>query len=74
LAKVGDESNLTVFLGSSEGRCGPFAFVASVQDVKAAETVNFITYHALIGLWDRKCASMVRPGVGFEFDVDRFGG
>jgi hypothetical protein len=39
-----------------------------------AKTVDFIVYHAFIGFWNRECMSMERLGIGFDFDMDRFGG
>jgi hypothetical protein len=39
-----------------------------------AKTVDFIVYHAFIGFWNRECTSMERLGIGFDFDMDRFGG
>jgi hypothetical protein len=69
-----DESNLTVFLGSSKRRCGPFTFIALAKDIVAAKVVDFIVYHAFVGFWNRECVSMERLGIGFDFDVDRFGG
>jgi hypothetical protein len=66
--------NLTVFLGSSERRCGPFAFVTLAEDVEVAKAFDFVAYHAFVGLWNRERASMERLGVGFDFDVNRLGG
>jgi hypothetical protein len=66
--------NLTIFLGSSERGCSPFAFVAPAEDVEAAKAFDFLAYHAFIGFWNRECASMERLGVGFDFDVNRLGG
>jgi hypothetical protein len=45
-----------------------------VKDIEAAKAVDFIVHHAFIGLWNRECASMERLGIGFKFNVDRFGG
>ncbi len=38
------------------------------------KAVDFIVYHAFVGFWNRECMSMERLGIGFDFDVDRFGG
>jgi hypothetical protein len=38
------------------------------------KAIDFIAYHAFIGLWNGECASMERLGIGFEFDVYQFGG
>jgi hypothetical protein len=66
--------NLTIFLGSSKRRCSPFPFVAPAKDIEAAKAFDFIVYHAFIGFWNRECMSMERLGIGFDFNVDRFGG
>jgi hypothetical protein len=39
-----------------------------------AKVINFIVYHAFKGLWNRECTSMEGLGIGFEFNVDWFGG
>jgi hypothetical protein len=39
-----------------------------------AEALDFIVYHAFIGFGNRECVSMERLGIGFDFNVDRFGG
>jgi hypothetical protein len=63
-----------IFLGSSKRRCSPFALVALAKDIQVAKTVDFIVYDAFIGFWNRECTSMERLGIGFDFDMDRFGG
>jgi hypothetical protein len=65
---------LTIFLGSSERRCSPFAFIAPAKDIEAAKVFNFIAYHAFIGFWIRECMSMERLGIGFDFSMDGFVG
>jgi hypothetical protein len=67
-------NRICVFLRSSERRCSPFAFVALAKDIEVAKAVDFIVYHAFIGFWNRECGSMERLGIGFDFDMDRFGG
>jgi hypothetical protein len=55
-------------------QCSPFTFVAPANDIEVAEVIDFIAYHAFVGFWNRECASMERLGIGFDFDMDRFGG
>jgi hypothetical protein len=45
-----------------------------VKDIEVTNVVDFIVYHAFLGFWNRECASMERVGIGFDFNVDRFGG
>jgi hypothetical protein len=66
--------NLTIFLGSSKRRCGPFAFITLAEDVEVTKVFDFIAYHAFVGFWNRECTSMERLGIRFDFNVDRFGG
>jgi hypothetical protein len=51
-----------------------FTLIAPVKDVEVTKAFNFIVYHAFIGFWNRECAFMERLGIGFDFNVDRFGG
>jgi hypothetical protein len=64
--------NGTIFLGSSKRRCSLFAFVVPAKDIEVAKA--FIVYHAFIGFWNRECVSIKRLGIGFDFNMDRFGG
>jgi hypothetical protein len=45
-----------------------------VKDIEVAKAFNLIVYHAFIGFWNRECMSMERLGIGFDFNMDRFGG
>jgi hypothetical protein len=45
-----------------------------VKDIEVTNVVDFIVYHTFLGFWNRECASMERVGIGFDFNVDRFGG
>jgi hypothetical protein len=45
-----------------------------VKDIEVAKAFNFIAYHAFIGFWNRECVSMERLGIGFDVNMDRFGG
>jgi len=48
LTEVGDEANLSIFLGRPKGRRGPFTFVASAKDFKAAEAIDFVANHGFV--------------------------
>jgi hypothetical protein len=45
-----------------------------VKDIEVAKVFNFIAYHAFICFWNREGTSMERLGIGFDINVDRFGG